>query len=418
MKQISYIIIGILCLAWCSASAEVTDTCVRLDYVMGGTVKSPNISLMRTKLRAGNALTHRGDQRPYWKGNGQITVTQGRDTVYRESFSSLYNEWLTQGDTIARAFENTYYIPRLQSPAEVSLTLTDARGEIIAEHRSTVDPADILIARPQSVPFAVDTIWSGSYEGPQIEVALLPEGFTEAEMDTFINYCHKTVDAIFSHEPFGELRDRFRFVAVRVSSHDSGVSVPKEGKWRETPFGSHFSTFYSDRYLTTPATFAVHDALQGTNAQHIIILANTDTYGGGGIYNAYTLTTTGHKNFLPVVVHEFGHSFGGLADEYFYENDVFSEMYPVDVEPWEPNISTLVRFADKWEHLLAPGTPVPTPAANAETYPVGVYEGGGYATKGVFRPAYNCRMRTNAAEGFCPACQDAIRRLILYYTAK
>ena len=105
----------------------------------------------------------------------------------------------------------------------------------------------------------------------------------------------------------------------------------------------------------------IHDALAGIPYEHIIILANTKEYGGGGIYNSYTLTTAHHPMFRPVVVHEFGHSFGGLADEYFYDNDVMTDTYPLDVEPWEQNISTQVDFASKWKDMLTNGTPIPTP---------------------------------------------------------
>ena len=120
--------------------------------------------------------------------------------------------------------------------------------------------------------------------------------------------------------------------------------------------------------------------------------------------------------FRPVVVHEFGHSFGGLADEYFYDNDVMTDTYPLDIEPLEQNISTQVDFAAKWKDMLSENTPVPTPAEVSENYPTGVYEGGGYSAKGIFRPAENCRMRTNEYPAFCPVCQRALRRIIEFYT--
>ena len=119
--------------------------------------------------------------------------------------------------------------------------------------------------------------------------------------------------------------------------------------------------------------------------------------------------------FKPVVVHEFGHSFAGLADEYFYEDDVMTDTYPLDVEPWEQNISTRVNFASKWKDMLAPNTPVTTPATQHQSYPVGVYEGGGYSAKGIYRPAFNCRMKTNEYPEFCPVCRRAIQRIIEFY---
>ena len=159
-------------------------------------------------------------------------------------------------------------------------------------------------------------------------VAILAEGYTTAEMDSFYHHAAVAVESILKHEPFKSRADDFNFVAVASPSIDSGVSVPRLGDWKKTAFSSHFSTFYSDRYLTTGNLQDVHDALAGIPYEHIIILANTPEYGGGGIYNSYTLTTARHRDFKPVVVHEFGHSFGGLADEYFYEDDIMDESYP------------------------------------------------------------------------------------------
>ena len=187
-----------------------------------------------------------------------------------------------------------------------------------------------------------------------------------------------------------------------------------------------------DRYLTTLRLKDLADRLQGIAYEHIIILANTDTYGGGGIYNSYTLTTAHHSGFRPVVVHEFGHSFAGLADEYYYD-DMYSPYYFPDVEPWEQNITTMADFGSKWADMMpadarkdADGHYLPTPpvddsamwksiAEGADTDSiVGVYEGGGYLSKGVFRPYPDCRMKSNVGPMFCPVCQRAIERIILF----
>ena len=221
-------------------------------------------------------------------------------------------------------------------------------------------------------------------------------------METFYADAAVAVESFMNHEAFRELADRFNFVAVELPSAESGVSVPRRGEWKDTALGSHFDTFYSDRYLTTLHLKQMHDLLAGLPYEHIIILANTDTYGGGGIFNSYTLTTAHHAQFRPVVVHEFGHSFVGLADEYFYD-DQFVEYYYPDVEPWEPNITTQADFSRKWEAKLGqPG--------------VGLLEGGGYQSKGVWRASEDCRMRTNGAEDFCPVCADAVRAMVRFYT--
>ena len=142
--------------------------------------------------------------------------------------------------------------------------------------------------------------------------------------------------------------------------------------------------------------------LAGIPYEHIIILANTDNYGGGGIFNSYVLTAAHHRLALPVVVHEFGHSFGGLADEYYYD-DQYEESYHPDAEPWEPNITTRVDFDSKWKDMMGKDG-------------VGLFEGGGYQSKGVWRPCEDCRMKTNENPDFCPVCEKALRDIIHFYT--
>ncbi len=237
-------------------------------------------------------------------------------------------------------------------------------------------------------------------------------------MQTFLNDAKEATEALFAHEPFKGTRERFNVIAVEAPSTDSGTSIPAKGIWKRTALSSHFDTFYSDRYLTTLHLKDLHDWLAGTPYEHIIVLVNTEKYGGGGILNSYNLAMTHNKWFKPVVVHEFGHSFAGLADEYAYENEPL-EMYPKDIEPWEQNITTLKDFHGKWENLIEKGTKIPTPLSKDEhkaKTKVGVFEGAGYALKGVYRGTQDCRMRINETPEFCPVCQQALKRLIDFYT--
>ena len=134
-------------------------------------------------------------------------------------------------------------------------------------------------------------------------------------MPAFINDAKRATEALFAHEPFKELQSKFNIIAVKSPSKESGTSIPSKGIWKETALQSSFDTFYSDRYLTTLHVKKIHQWLAGLPYEHIIILVNTSEYGGGGILNFYNLSSCNHKSFLPVVVHEFGHSFAGLADE-------------------------------------------------------------------------------------------------------
>jgi hypothetical protein len=145
---------------------------------------------------------------------------------------------------------------------------------------------------------------------------------------------------------------------------------------------------------------------------------NTEEYGGGGIYNSYNLSMTHHPAFLPVVVHEFGHSFAGLADEYAYDFEQIP-MYPHDIERWEPNITTLADFKAKWQDMLPKNAKIPTKESSKDKkniYKIGVYEGAGYSLKGVYRPCVDCRMRSNNVPEFCPICKKSITNLVNFYT--
>lgn len=396
---------------------------LRIDYIFTGNAAKQEVCLDGLSSLSSWAGRKQHLSELPLQGNGQIVMRDKASgtIIYKTSFSSLFQEWLEtdEAKAVTKGFENSFLVPYPLRPAEIEITLLDPRRNIRTSMKHIVNPNDILIHQKGTDHITPHKylLQSGTAE-KCIDVAILAEGYTLEEMDTFYKDAAIACESLFSHEPFQSMKKRFNIVAVASPSEDSGVSVPRLGEWKRTAFNSHFSTFYSDRYLTTSRVKSIHDALAGIPYEHVIILANTEEYGGGGIYNSYTLTTAHHPKFRPVVVHEFGHSFGGLADEYFYDDDVMTDTYPLDIEPWEQNISTRVNFASKWEDMLVKGTPVPTPTSEKVKYPIGVYEGGGYSAKGIYRPADNCRMRTNEYPAFCPVCQRAVRRIIDFYTGQ
>ena len=381
------------------------DQTLRVDYMFSGTDKSVEISLDELYRYDGWAGRRTNLTEVPVRGNGQICMTdvQTGDTLYRMSFSTLFQEWQTteEATKVRKSFENVFLLPMPTAKAKVNVHLYDFFGNIVASLNHIVDPSDILIR--QLKPIAPEHRYLLKSGTPQdkIDVAIVAEGYTAEEMDMFYADAQTAMEAILKHEPFGQYRGRFNFVAVALESQESGVSVPGEGDWKDTALKAHFNTFYMDRYLTTLRLKNMHDKLCGVPYEHIVILANTDTYGGGGIYNSYTLTTAHHPAFKPVVVHEFGHSFAGLADEYYYD-DQYVEYYYPGTEPWEQNITTLADFESKWKDMLDAG--------EAE-----LHEGAGYQSKGVYRPAKDCRMHTNRPDSFCPVCQRAIARIIEFY---
>ena len=401
-------------------SDHFLDKTLRIDYIFTGNVKQQAIVLDElSELPTWAGRRHHLSELPL-EGNGQITIKDlsTKQCIYKTSFSSLFQEWLSTDEAkeTTKGFENSFLLPYPKQPVEVEIMLLNPRKEVMSSFKHIVRPDDILIHKRGTSHITPHRylLQSGN-ERDCIDVAILAEGYTDKEMDIFYQDAEKACESLFSHEPFRSTKNKFNIVAVASPSIDSGVSVPRENTWKHTAVQSHFDTFYSDRYLTTSRVKSIHNALAGIPYEHIIILANTDVYGGGGIYNSYTLTTAHHPMFKPVVVHEFGHSFGGLADEYFYEDDVMTDTYPLNVEPWEQNITTRVDFSSKWKDMLPSDTPAPTPVSQKGKYPVGVYEGGGYSAKGIYRPAFNCRMKTNEHPEFCPVCQRAIRRVIDFY---
>ena len=193
-------------------------------------------------------------------------------------------------------------------------------------------------------------------------------------------------------------------------SEESGVDIPAYHFWVRTILNAHFYTFYIDRYCTTRDYFSVKDVAANAPYDQIYILVNSSNYGGGGFYNFYSMSTAGNMSTSDVIVHEFGHAFAGLADEYEEPDNPLALLYNLNIEPWEPNITTLVDFDSKWADLVAPGTPIPTPNTNQYNNTVGSFEGGGYLEEGMYRPQRNCMMRKYAP--FCAVCSRTIEAVI------
>ena len=406
-------------------SAYFTDRTLRLDYVFTGSAKQQIVCLDELiELPGWAGRKHHLNELPL-HGNGQIIVKDidSQKVIYCTSFSSLFQEWLETDEAkkVTKGFENCFLVPFPKNTVEIEVTLFDSKRNIRTRMSHIVDPKDVLIHKKgisHINPHKYIVKSNQTDVNSCINIAILAEGYTKDEMELFYQDAERTCTSLFNHTPFQQYKGVFNVIAVTSPSADSGVSVPRLNEWKRTAFSSHFSTFYSDRYLTTTRVKAIHDALAGIPYEHIIILANTEEYGGGGIYNSFTLTTAHHPQFPSVVVHEFGHSFGGLADEYFYDDDIMTDTYPLNIEPWEQNITTRISFGSKWEDMLQENTPIPTSPAESNKYPVGLYEGGGYSKKGIYRPADNCRMRTNEHPSFCPVCQRALERIIEFYTKK
>ena len=449
MKRLLMIMVSVWCVAMiASAQAfenDFQDSTLRLDYVLAGNAKQQHIYYCKASKSARWAGRKARLAEIPLRGNGQIMISDhetGR-LLYVHTFSTLFQEWQAEEEAtrVDRAFQTSFNVPMPKRPVDVKVTLTDFHAQVKGLLQHTIDPADILIRRIDEPQETFRYVWTGKTlpNGQPditscIDLAIIAEGYSHEEMEKFYTDSRRVVDALFAHEPFTSMKSRFNIVAVATESPKSGPSIPHVGLWRQTPAGVHYDTFYSNRYLMTSEMHRIYDLLSGIPFEHIIVLVNSSTYGGGGIYNQLTVTTSDHPTFRPVLVHEFGHAYGGLGDEYFYD-DAYESMYPADTEPWEPNLTTLVDFQSKWADMVPEGTPIPTPRPkpsekkrgkkltereqlNILTQQVGVFEGGGYQSKGVFRPAQECRMKVNEVENFCPVCSRALVRITDFYTSQ
>lgn len=384
------------------------DSTLRIDYIFAGNAQQQFIAVDQLSVMPKwYGKKHRLKELPI-EGNGQITVRHHRtqEVIYRNSFSTLFQEWLTYDEAkhTMKSFENVFLIPMPKDTIDVTVNLNNNCRQTLVSTTHTVIPSDILIrhiGEKDITPY--QTLQMPQDTNRCIHIAYLAEGYTPDEMDVFIKDAQQANDALFAHEPFRSMKNRFQVIAVKAPSKESGTSQPAMRIWKNTALKSHFDTFYSARYLTTLRLKDVHDCLAGTPYEHIIILVNTKEYGGGGILNSYNLAMTHHPAFKPVVVHEFGHSFAGLADEYAYDFEQIP-MYPHHIEPWEQNITTLVNFESKWKDMLP------------KNKSLGVIEGAGYSLKGVYKPSNHCRMLSNDTPDFCSVCQRAIQRVIDFYT--
>jgi hypothetical protein len=399
-----------------------TDKACRIDFHLCGNVHTTSAYLDRIKQEPfwGGRRAHLSEDLNLGEYRFRVLDSISNESIYKDGFSSLYFEWQSTPEALLvnKSFEQTIQFPYPQKPVKVIIErrLDFDKWETVLQFGFS--PDDKLIRRnaPEKVP--VKEIVKNASSEKAIDIAVIAEGYTPDEQEKFYLDAQKLYESLLTHEPFTKYKNRINVYAIAAPSEDSGITMPQDDIWKNTAVGSHYFTFYEPRYLTSPNVFRIRDYAALVPYDAIYVLANTPVYGGGGIYNFYTLASAGSKRAqAEVIVHEFGHSFAGLADEYFKEGgDVLDGMYNIKQEPWEPNITTLVHFDKKWKNQLPEGTMIPTPVNKESKSKLGVFEGGGYLTKGIYRPYYDCRMRTNEAKEFCPVCKDAVERMILFLT--
>ncbi len=384
--------------------------------------------------------------------------------VYSRGFASLYGEWETTPEAKAahRTFHESLRFPWPKRPVQVVVKKRDANGLFHEVWSTSVDPDSRFVNRADVKP--AGRVWALFENGPaaeKVDLLIISEGYTEAELPKFHADTKRLVDRLFATEPFHSRRGDFNVRAIDLPADRSGANRPRTGDFRRTRVSAEYNIFDSERYLLTFDNRALRDVAASAPYDCLEILVNEKTYGGGGIFNDQATAAVDSAFADYVFVHEFAHHFAGLGDEYYTSDVAYETGARERPEPWEPNITALHdKAALKWRDLVEPGTPLPTPwekatferksreiqerrqavrAANApenemdklfteelewETKflgsmkyagKVGAFEGASYEPKGLYRPEADCIMFTRDPVPFCAVCRGALSTILDLY---
>ena len=250
-----------------------------------------------------------------------------------------------------------------------------------------------------------------------LDVVILAEGYAREQGEKARRDLQRYSDILLGTPPFSKYEGQISVRGVIVPTDYTGPHEPRKRRFGNSRLGTSFNTFGSARYLTTLENREMRDLAAHVPYDAIYIMVNASRYGGAGIYNFFSIFVSDNEYDEYVFVHEFGHGFAGLADEYYSSSVAYSDFYPQGMEPPEPNITALLGGADKlkWKDQVTPGVPVPTPPEEKYVKSIGAFEGAGYAAKGLFRPAFDCKMKSKSHQDFCPVCARAVEDAIRLY---
>jgi len=396
-----------------------TNKVLRFDFMFSGnSIKTEvfPVGMKEEPMWAGSKIMLND---PFNYGNFRYEIFDegGNTPIYSRGFCTLFQEWQTTAEAkkIERSFYEVATMPYPKNKIRFVLSMRERNGKFARLYETVIDPADYFIRKESPLNVGITKIYGNGSPDNSVDLAFIAEGYKAEDMQKFRDDVKKMADALFMEQPFSEYKDKFNIWAVEAVSQESGTDIPGEKTYVNSVLNSSFYTFDIDRYLTTLDIKAVNDFASVVPHDNIIVLINSNRYGGGGVYNYYSGTTAGHSLSAKVFIHEFGHGFCGLADEYYSSSVAYDEFYPLNTEPWEPNITTMVNFDSKWKKLIAPETPVPSPSLEKYSNITGLFEGGGYSAKGIFRPEMDCRMKSNGPKGYCSVCRNAIKDMIEFY---
>jgi hypothetical protein len=445
---------------------DFTGATLRVDYFHTGTATEERVALDRARIEGAwpGSRTQLVDTTNLGKYMVEVVELATNRLIYSRGFASIYGEWETTGearDEIWRVFPEAVRLPEPRRPFQLRLRKRQADQSFREIWSVVIDPASRFVDR---APRSPDSAWAVVENGDpavKVDLVILGDGYDAGQMDKFHDDARQAAEALFEADPFKSRKRDFNVWAVDSPAEQSGISRPRAGVFRDSPLGARYNSLDSERYVLTLDDRAWRDQAAAAPYDFVLILVNERKYGGGGIYNLYS-TAAADSAFAPyLVVHEFGHHFAGLGDEYFTSPVAYEEFSGRQIEPWEPNVTALQDPAQlKWGNLVLKDTPLPTPwnkseyetrsRANQATRAklraegaseerlealfreerelftqmlgqdehaglVGAFEGAMYETQGLYRPSVDCIMFTRDEVGFCPVCSHAIERVIDRY---
>lgn len=443
-----------------------TGRALRFDYHHTGSATEEHIALDTLRLEGEwpGSRTQLADATDLGKYRFLVRDAESDDLLWSRGFCSIYGEWETTAEAREgwRAFHESQRFPEPKAPVVLALEKRQADGSFAEIFRREVDPAGRFVDR-SALPDAgqVTPLFESGAASSKVDLLVVSDGYTDATGEKFLADARRLCDALFATEPFKRRKVDFNVRALFVPSPEAGIPNPRKGEWPVTALGLSFNAFDSDRYVLTYANRDLREVAAQAPYDALILLFDSRKYGGGGIFNLWATCASDTEPAPYVFVHEFGHSFAGLADEYYSSQVAYEEFVPPGSEPWEPNVTALLDPARlKWRDLVQSGTPLPTPwgkqafdevdlafqkvraekiAAKASeeemealfrevkdrTRPLlegdarfgqtGAFEGAAYQAQGLYRPEVDCIMFTRNPTSFCRVCERAIERTIDLY---
>lgn len=417
---LSLILLSITIGGYCQFDKYFEDKSLRLDYYHSGdkTYEDFFFDELIEEPFWGGSKVNLVDTFEF--GNYYVKVFDpSRDTLlYSRGFSSLFREWQTTNEalTTKRSMSESVVIPFPKIPVDIVIYSRNWDGVFNEVFRYNVDPKNnYFIKKDRRLDFPTFYVHKSGKPNNKVDIIILPEGYTNDQMGLFIDDCRKFAEELFRYEPYSTNKENFNILGVLAPSDDDGSDIPGEGVWKKTLLNTSFYTFDSERYCMTMDNKSVRDMAANGPYDQIYILVNTSKYGGGAIYNYYNVSVNNNKKAGKIFIHELGHGFVGLGDEYYNSSTSYNDFYNLKTEPWEPNLTTMVDFDSKWKSMVKKRTPIPTPDISKYFAKVGVFEGGGYVSKGVYRPMHDCLMNSFNGDEFCPVCKKAIQDMINFY---